>query len=41
MTTEIKITGQDFLLAFDMGIVDKNEVRAAFGLPASEQEGDK
>lgn len=41
MTTEIKITGQDLLLAFDMSIVDKDEVRAAFGLPASGKEGDK
>jgi hypothetical protein len=41
MTTEIKISGQDFILAYDMSIVTKDEVRVAFGLPAKMEEGDK
>jgi hypothetical protein len=40
MTTEIKITGQDLVLAFDVGLITREEARAFLGLPTS-TEGDK
>jgi hypothetical protein len=39
-TTEIKITGQDYLVAFDLGLVTKQEVRVLFGLTPEIAEGD-
>jgi len=39
-TTEIKISGQDYLVAYDLGLITKQEVRTLFGLAPELPEGD-